>query len=148
MFFLPIIKTINNKMHYVSHMKHRNMFVNFDLNVVEEEKLQAEAEKIYGEREVNLVNDVNSLKSWIQQCPHLQNIRNDDECLKFFLRGCGHSLERTKKHIDAFFTVKTNLPEWYEDWDCQNIKVRGIEIKFLMWIANIAYDYIYCLSQK
>ena len=101
------------------------MFVNFDLNVVKEENLQVELEEIYGETEVNLANDVNSLRCWIQQCPHLQNIRDDDECLKFFLRGCGHSLERTKEHIDAYFTVKTNLPEWYENWDCQNSKVRG-----------------------
>ena len=112
-------------MYYISVSSLRNMFVNFVIIAVEEEKLKEEAQEIYGEREVNLSKDVASLKSWIQQCPHLQNIRKDDECLKFFLRGCGHSLERTKKHIEAFFTLKTNLPEWYEDWDCQISEIKG-----------------------
>ena len=37
--------------------------------------------------------------------------------LLFFLRGCGHSLEKTKKGLDFYFSVKSSLPNWFSGWD-------------------------------
>ena len=46
--------------------------------------------------------------------------------MKFFLRGCGHSLERTKARLELFFSVKTNLPAWFDGWDTELPELRGI----------------------
>ena len=41
----------------------------------------------------------------------------DDRFIQFFLRGCKYSIERTKEKLDCFYSVRSALPEWFDDWD-------------------------------
>lgn len=65
------------------------------------------------ENEANIAGDIKLLKEWIQKTAHLK-ARMDDQFLIAFIRGCKHSLERTKQKIDMFYTLKTHIPELVE----------------------------------
>lgn len=54
--------------------------------------------------------DIETLRAWIQQQPHLK-ARTDDQFLVAFLRGCKYSLERAKSKIDKFYTLITKYPD-------------------------------------
>ncbi|GAB0090855.1 alpha-tocopherol transfer protein-like [Sergentomyia squamirostris] len=55
--------------------------------------------------------DINALKIWIGKQPHLR-ARTDDQFLVAFLRGCKYSLERVKRKIDIYYSVKTNTYDY------------------------------------
>lgn len=42
---------------------------------------------------------------------------SDDQWILAFLRGCKFSLERTKEKIDAYYTIKSALPEFFKNRD-------------------------------
>ncbi|XP_037952691.1 alpha-tocopherol transfer protein-like [Teleopsis dalmanni] len=56
--------------------------------------------------------DIEALKTWIQQQPHL-TARTDEQFLIAFLRGCKYSLEKAKSKIDKFYTLRTQVPEMF-----------------------------------
>lgn len=56
--------------------------------------------------------DIEALRTWIQQQPHLK-ARTDDQFLVAFLRGCKYSLEKAKSKIDKFYTLRTKYPELF-----------------------------------
>jgi len=87
------------------------------LNVLNTEQLAKAAKDEVGEDPKRLKEDLQALKAWISQSPHLATIRQDDMWLSMFLRGCKFSLERTKEKLDFHFTVRGNLPSWFSDWD-------------------------------
>ncbi|XP_058463375.1 alpha-tocopherol transfer protein-like [Malaya genurostris] len=67
--------------------------------------------------------DIGSLKAWLSKQPHL-NPRTDDQFLVSFLRGCKYSLEKTKEKLDNYYTVKSALPEFFENRDPSNAKIQ------------------------
>ena len=42
-----------------------------------------------------------------------------DLIIRVFYRGCGYNLETFKDKYDLFYTVRSLLPEWFDDWDPQ-----------------------------
>ncbi|XP_065367110.1 alpha-tocopherol transfer protein-like [Calliphora vicina] len=56
--------------------------------------------------------DIETLRTWIQQQPHLR-ARTDDQFLVAFLRGCKYSLEKAKSKIDKFYTLRSKYPELF-----------------------------------
>lgn len=79
-------------------------------------KLSDELQKVAIE-ELNEVpermrSDVEALRTWLQQTPHLKS-RDDDQFIVTFLRGCKYSLEKAKRKIEMFYTAKTNTPEFF-----------------------------------
>ncbi|XP_050098596.1 uncharacterized protein LOC126579235 [Anopheles aquasalis] len=60
--------------------------------------------------------DLAALRSWLIKQSHL-NPRTDDQFLVNFLRGCKYSLEKTKEKLDNYYTVKTAIPEFFENRD-------------------------------
>lgn len=56
--------------------------------------------------------DIAALRQWIAQQPHLK-ARTDDQFLVNFLRGCKHSLEKTKSKMDRFYALRTKYPEYF-----------------------------------
>ena len=46
--------------------------------------------------------------------------------LLFFLRGCGHSVEKTKKGLDFYFSVKSSLPAWFAGWDPTQVRITQV----------------------
>ncbi|XP_061393113.1 alpha-tocopherol transfer protein-like [Musca vetustissima] len=69
--------------------------------------------------------DLEALKLWIGQQPHLKS-RTDDQFLIQFLRGCKYSLERAKEKIDRYYTLKTKFPHIMGIYDVDNERFRQI----------------------
>jgi len=86
-------------------------------NIWSKEELRDAAARDFGETEEKMASSMANLREWIDQSPHLRNIRRDDQILKQFLRGCKFSLERSKEKLDNFHLVKGALPEWFDRWD-------------------------------
>ena len=56
--------------------------------------------------------DLEALKTWIKQQPHIK-ARTDDQFLLGFLRGCKFSLEKTKSKLDKYYTLRTKYPDLF-----------------------------------
>uniref|UniRef100_T1GDS8 CRAL/TRIO N-terminal domain-containing protein n=1 Tax=Megaselia scalaris TaxID=36166 RepID=T1GDS8_MEGSC len=57
-------------------------------------------------------DDIQALREWVQKQPHLKS-RTSDQFLVAFLRGCKFSIEKAKKKLDKFYTLRHTLPEIY-----------------------------------
>ena len=68
---------------------------------------------------------VNTLRDWIEKSPHLR-ARTEDQFLVTFLRATKYSLEKAKKKIDMFYTLRTHIPELMLDRDPYDEKLHGI----------------------
>ncbi|EDW19290.1 alpha-tocopherol transfer protein [Drosophila mojavensis] len=66
--------------------------------------------------------DIETLRTWLKQQPHLR-ARIDDQFLVAFLRGCKFSLEKAKSKLDKFYTLRTRYPDFYtiRDVDSQRL---------------------------
>ncbi|XP_053623850.1 uncharacterized protein LOC128682872 [Plodia interpunctella] len=75
------------------------------------------------EKPTQIEEDLRSLKEWIHKQPHLI-ARTDDQWLVGMLRGCKFSLERVKKKLDLYYTLKTTAPDI-------TMRIRPTDPKFL-----------------
>ncbi|CAD0196271.1 unnamed protein product [Chrysodeixis includens] len=57
-----------------------------------------------------VANDLQHLKDWISKQPHLR-ARTDDQWLIALLRGSKFSLEKVKKKLDLYYTLRTTAPD-------------------------------------
>ena len=87
------------------------------VNVLSDEELNTIAVEEFNEDPDKTATDVATLQEWIKTCPHLANIRQDTQFLRIFHRGCDYSLDLTKTKLDLFYSVRANLPAWFDDWD-------------------------------
>ncbi|XP_061393127.1 alpha-tocopherol transfer protein-like [Musca vetustissima] len=78
-------------------------------------------------------DDIDALKTWIQQQPHLR-ARTDDQFLVAFLRGCKYSLEKAKSKIDKYYMLRSKFPELFSLRDVDEPKIQEI-IKLGIGIA-------------
>ncbi|ALC43695.1 maker684 [Drosophila busckii] len=87
-----------------------------------DDALQRVAIEQLNEQPARLAADLEALRTWIKQQPHLR-ARTDDQFLVAFLRGCKHSLEKVKCKLDKFYTLRTQFPEFYtiRDVDSQRL---------------------------
>lgn len=69
--------------------------------------------------------DIEKLRHWIKQTPHLKS-RTDDQFLIAFLRGCKYSLEKAKQKLDLFYTVRQLTPEVIKKRDPSNEHIIGM----------------------
>ncbi|XP_014259292.1 alpha-tocopherol transfer protein-like [Cimex lectularius] len=60
--------------------------------------------------------DLEHIKDWLKRQPHLPAFE-DDGRLMTFLRGCKFSLEKTKKKLDMYFTMRAAVPEFFANRD-------------------------------
>lgn len=74
------------------------------------EELQTFACKELGEIPERIPEDLQALKIWIQQQPHLHACTQDQFLIQF-LRDSKYSLERTKERIDQFYRLRSKLPD-------------------------------------
>uniref|UniRef100_A0A0A9WG60 Alpha-tocopherol transfer protein-like n=1 Tax=Lygus hesperus TaxID=30085 RepID=A0A0A9WG60_LYGHE len=60
--------------------------------------------------------DLESLRTWIRSQSHLpQNV--DDEMLLHFLHACYFHVDNTKSTIELFYSYRTQMTEFFTDWD-------------------------------
>lgn len=81
-------------------------------------------------KEVNETHDgvleVNKklIKEWLNCQPHLPH-NYDERVISTFLRGCRHDLERTKQKLEAYFTVRSTLPEVFQQRDPRSKEIQA-----------------------
>jgi len=82
-----------------------------------EEILRLQKEKL-NENPGHEKEDIESIRKWIKQQPHLKNYgKTDDNFILSYLRGCKFSYEKTKKKIDMWHAMRAHCPEYYTEWD-------------------------------
>uniref|UniRef100_A0A2S2NXC1 Clavesin-2 n=1 Tax=Schizaphis graminum TaxID=13262 RepID=A0A2S2NXC1_SCHGA len=75
--------------------------------------------------------DLEHIKEWLRLQPHLPQFQ-DDARIMTFLRGCKFSLEKTKRKLDMYFTMRAAVPEFFSKRD-----PTLPEIKEVMRVANV-----------
>lgn len=74
-------------------------------------ELQQVAAKELGEIPERIPKELQALKEWLKQQPHL-NARLDDQFLIQYLRRSKYNLEKAKKKLHLLYTFKTKFPEF------------------------------------
>ncbi|XP_050428173.1 alpha-tocopherol transfer protein-like [Adelges cooleyi] len=82
------------------------------------EKLKAE--EFYQPPE-RIEEDVTQLMEWLTKQPHLPDV-TDRKWLSHFIIGCKYNLQRSKQVIDAYFTVREELPDFFGGLSEQDLK--------------------------
>lgn len=72
-----------------------------------------------------LAADVESLRNWMNQNPHLR-LRSDTQFLVAFLRGCKFNIEKVKQKLELFYTVRKNSPDIMAHRDPNDERVIGM----------------------
>lgn len=109
--------------------------------VLAQEELEKLAKELLNEDPKRREADIKHIRDWINKQPHLgKNVRQgdtdmstrsiesihwfffikDDTFILFFLRGCKFSLEKVKKKIEAWNTLRGMCPEFFDNWDPQD----------------------------
>ncbi|XP_022187136.1 alpha-tocopherol transfer protein-like [Nilaparvata lugens] len=71
--------------------------------------------KLYKDLEMNpgqLKEDIQTIRTWLAKQSHLPQTASDN-LIASFIVGCKNSLERTKQKLDAFYTIRNQLPELF-----------------------------------
>uniref|UniRef100_A0A1B6L485 CRAL-TRIO domain-containing protein n=1 Tax=Graphocephala atropunctata TaxID=36148 RepID=A0A1B6L485_9HEMI len=69
--------------------------------------------------------DLEHIKEWLKRQPHLPPF-DDDGRIMTFLRGCKFSLEKTKRKLDMYFTMRTAVPEFFNDRDPTKSEIQEV----------------------
>lgn len=69
--------------------------------------------------------DLKHIKEWLEKQPHLPNTW-DDARLMTFLRGCKFSLEKCKRKLDMYFTMRTAVPEFFSERDMSRPELQEV----------------------
>ncbi|CAH1118250.1 unnamed protein product [Phaedon cochleariae] len=68
-------------------------------------------------------SDLQHIKEWLLKQPHLPDTW-DESRLMTFLRGCKFSLEKCKRKLDMYFTMRTAVPEMFSNRDITNPELK------------------------
>lgn len=69
--------------------------------------------------------DLKHIKEWLAKQPHLPQFE-DDQRIMTFLRGCKFSLEKAKRKLDMYFTMRAAVPEFFNDRDATRPELKAI----------------------
>ncbi|XP_063219070.1 clavesin-2 [Bacillus rossius redtenbacheri] len=70
-------------------------------------------------------SDLEHIKDWLSKQPHLPHF-DDDGRIMTFLRGCKFSLEKTKRKLDMYFTMRAAIPEFFTNRDVNRPELQEI----------------------
>ncbi|XP_025831031.1 alpha-tocopherol transfer protein-like [Agrilus planipennis] len=73
--------------------------------------------------------DLEHMKDWLKKQPHLPDTW-DEERIMTFLRGCKFSLEKCKRKLDMYFTMRAAVPEIFTNRDVTRPELQEI-LKFI-----------------
>ncbi|XP_056632725.1 uncharacterized protein LOC130442550 isoform X3 [Diorhabda sublineata] len=70
--------------------------------------------KFWGKSKEEVYKDIKIVREWVETQKHLPEIPND--CMiEFILVNCKFSIEKTKQHIDMYYTSRDLVPEVYRN---------------------------------
>lgn len=72
------------------------------------------AKEELNEDESRIQDDIDALRNWMIKQPHLRG-RTESSFLVAFLRGSKFSLEKAKKKIDFYYTMRDLVPEIFRN---------------------------------
>uniref|UniRef100_A0A1I8PN00 CRAL-TRIO domain-containing protein n=1 Tax=Stomoxys calcitrans TaxID=35570 RepID=A0A1I8PN00_STOCA len=87
-------------------------------------ELQKVAFEELGEVPCKISKHLNTLKVWIARNPQLK-IRNDDQLLVQFLRGCKYDMEKAKSKLEQFCNLRSKRPDWFMPVDVDDPQFRN-----------------------
>jgi hypothetical protein len=70
-------------------------------------------------------DDLEAIRKWLSKQTYLKS-RTDDQFLLTFLRGCKFSLEKMKQKLDDYYTVRTVVPEFFNNRDPQDPRIEKL----------------------
>ncbi|KAL0867916.1 hypothetical protein ABMA27_008594 [Loxostege sticticalis] len=69
--------------------------------------------------------DVEAIKEWLRKQPHLPD-EWDTQRITTFLRGCNFSMEKCKRKLDMYFTMRAACPEFFTNRDMSRPELREL----------------------
>ncbi|KAJ0175100.1 hypothetical protein K1T71_009241 [Dendrolimus kikuchii] len=88
------------------------------------------------DQELERNHDLVTISNWLNKQPHLPH-EVDEIMLRRFLVSCNYSLERAKRTIDLFFTIRSTAPELFCKRDPWAPEIRRVfEITDLLPLPN------------
>ncbi|XP_050675537.1 alpha-tocopherol transfer protein-like [Leptidea sinapis] len=91
--------------------------------------LQEKAFKELFEDPERVESDIAAIRTWLQKQPHLASANPSDQKIVSFLRGSKYSLERTKEKLDMSYTLRSLVPEIFQNRDPLDPKIQRILAK-------------------
>ncbi|XP_055856044.1 clavesin-2-like [Episyrphus balteatus] len=76
--------------------------------------LQDRAIQELNENPERLQSDIEFLREWIQQQPHIRS-RTSDQFLVAFLRGCKFNIAKAKSKLEKYYTLQLQIPEVFNN---------------------------------
>lgn len=77
------------------------------------------------DQEIEYNKDLVAIKDWLVKQPHLPNDVGDLLLLRF-LTSCDYSLEKSKRTIDLFFTIRSTTPEVFLNRDPWSLEIKRV----------------------
>ncbi|CAB3220130.1 unnamed protein product [Arctia plantaginis] len=87
-------------------------------------KIREDLHEVVSSRE----NDLAAIKDWLKKQPHLPD-EMEDSFLLNFLRGCSFSMEKCKRKMDMYFTMRTACPEFFTNRDITRPELMDLMIR-------------------
>lgn len=72
------------------------------------------AQRDFQESPEKINSSLDEIRQWLKENPHVKP-RSDDQFLVTFLRGCKYDMKVVKEKLESFYTVRTQLPEFFID---------------------------------
>ncbi|KAK5644742.1 hypothetical protein RI129_006042 [Pyrocoelia pectoralis] len=87
--------------------------------------LQEKAIKELNEDPKRIPEMFEHIMEWLRKQPHL-NVRNDDQLMIAFFRGCKWNLRNVKEKLDYFHSIKTFIPDFFENRDPLSPEIQNV----------------------
>ncbi|XP_063700142.1 retinol-binding protein pinta-like [Culicoides brevitarsis] len=79
----------------------------------------------FGETPEKLTSSIIEIRKWLEANPHIKP-RTDDQFFATFLRGCKYDMKIVKEKLESFYTVRTQLPEFFIDRNTKDQKLNDL----------------------
>lgn len=80
---------------------------------ITEDEINKQIYKEFKKTEEDLENDVNILRTWAVTQPHFPE-KPSDRILRFFIVLTKFSIEKAKKKLDMYYTIRSLMPEYFK----------------------------------